>query len=138
MESKGRTESGVFSYVYIPFSFIHEILQSLFVKFLGVRSPPSNFPKISEEEEVTEVVEVTSRKSQLEYSSGKPGARFAKDLDAILEKRVIVKNNCNKERPLTIPSFQLLAVLATTGSAPLVLFKMLINHLFSATRKRCV
>ncbi|CAG7891414.1 unnamed protein product [Brassica rapa] len=122
MESKGRTESGVFSYVYIPFSFIHEILQSLFVKFLGVRSPPSNFPKISEEEEVTEVVEVTSRKSQLEYSSGKPGARFAKDLDAILEKRVIVKNNCNKERPLTIPSFQLLAVLATTGSAPLVLY----------------
>uniref|UniRef100_M4EIJ1 Uncharacterized protein n=1 Tax=Brassica campestris TaxID=3711 RepID=M4EIJ1_BRACM len=134
MESKGRTESGVFSYVYIPFSFIHEILQSLFVKFLGVRSPPSNFPKISEEEEVTEVVEVTSRKSQLEYSSGKPGAvgkrltqpstslaRFAKDLDAILEKRVIVKNNCNKERPLTIPSFKLLAVLATTGSAPLVL-----------------
>ncbi|XP_013619596.1 PREDICTED: elicitor peptide 4-like [Brassica oleracea var. oleracea] len=74
MESKGRTESGVFSYVYIPFSFIHEILQSLFVKFLGVRSPPSNFP-ISEEEEVTEVVEVSSRKvsSQLEYSSGKPG-----------------------------------------------------------------
>ncbi|RID73172.1 hypothetical protein BRARA_B00339 [Brassica rapa] len=72
MESKGRTESGVFSYVYIPFSFIHEILQSLFVKFLGVRSPPSNFP-ISEEEEVTEVVEVTSRKPQLEYSSGKPG-----------------------------------------------------------------
>lgn len=44
MESKGRTESGVFSYVYIPFSFIHAILQSLFVKFLGVRSPPSNFP----------------------------------------------------------------------------------------------
>lgn len=44
MESKGRTESGVFSYVYIPFSFIHEILQSLFVKFLGIRSPPSNFP----------------------------------------------------------------------------------------------
>ncbi|CAN6992209.1 unnamed protein product [Brassica oleracea var. botrytis] len=121
MESKGRTESGVFSYVYIPFSFIHAILQSLFVKFLGVRSPPSNFPKISEEEEVTEVVEVRSRKSQLEYSSGKPGARFAKDLDAILEKRVIVKNNCNKERPLTIPSFKLLAVLATTGSAPLVL-----------------
>ncbi|KAG5408261.1 hypothetical protein IGI04_004580 [Brassica rapa subsp. trilocularis] len=131
MESKGRTESGVFSYVYIPFSFIHEILQSLFVKFLGVRSPPSNFPKISEEEEVTEVVEVTSRKPQLEYSSGKPGdvivqpstslARFAKDLDAILEKRVIVKNNCNRERPLTIPSFKLLAVLATTGSAPLVL-----------------
>nr|VDD18761.1 unnamed protein product [Brassica oleracea] len=88
MESKGRTESGVFSYVYIPFSFIHAILQSLFVKFLGVRSPPT---------------------------------RFAKDLDAILEKRVIVKNNCNKERPLTIPSFKLLAVLATTGSAPLVL-----------------
>lgn len=48
-------------------------------------------------------------------------ARFAKDLDAILEKRVIVKNNCNRERPLTIPSFKLLAVLATTGSAPLVL-----------------
>lgn len=48
-------------------------------------------------------------------------ARFAKDLDAILEKRVIVKNSCNKERPLTIPSFKLLAVLATTGSAPLVL-----------------
>lgn len=44
MGSKGRTESGVFSYVYIPFSFIHEILQSLFVKFLGIRSPPSNFP----------------------------------------------------------------------------------------------
>ncbi|CDY40072.1 BnaC02g00580D [Brassica napus] len=101
MESKGRTESGVFSYVYIPFSFIHEILQSLFVKFLGVRSPPT---------------------------------RFAKDLDAILEKRVIVKNNCNKERPLTIPSFKLLAVLATTGSAPLVLFKMLINHLFLQTQ----
>ena len=54
-------------------------------------------------------------------------ARFAKDLDAILEKRVIVKNNCNKERPLTIPSFKLLAVLATTGSAPLVLVWCITN-----------
>ena len=56
MESKGRTESGVFSYVYIPFSFIHEILQSLFVKFLGVRSPPSNFPvSINQQQLILEV-----------------------------------------------------------------------------------
>ena len=29
---------------------------------------------------------------------------------------MIVKNNCHKERPLTIPSFKFLAALATTGS----------------------
>ncbi|KAF8082255.1 hypothetical protein N665_0841s0021 [Sinapis alba] len=75
MDKEGRRENGVFSYVYISFNFIHEILQSLFVKFLGVRSSPSNFPKISEEEDVAEVVEVSSRKvsSKLEYSTGKPG-----------------------------------------------------------------
>ncbi|KAF8082254.1 hypothetical protein N665_0841s0021 [Sinapis alba] len=74
MDKEGRRENGVFSYVYISFNFIHEILQSLFVKFLGVRSSPSNFP-ISEEEDVAEVVEVSSRKvsSKLEYSTGKPG-----------------------------------------------------------------
>ncbi|CAH8357441.1 unnamed protein product [Eruca vesicaria subsp. sativa] len=74
MDKEGRRGNGVLSYVYIPFNFIHEILQSLLVKFLGVRSSPSNFPT-SEEEDVTEVVEVSSRKasSNLEYSSGKPG-----------------------------------------------------------------
>ncbi|KAL0728352.1 hypothetical protein Bca4012_024445 [Brassica carinata] len=74
MDKEGRRDNGVFSYVYILFNFIHEILQSLLVKFLGIRSSPSNFP-ITEEEEVTEVVEVSSRKvsSQLEFSSGRPG-----------------------------------------------------------------
>ncbi|CAA7027145.1 unnamed protein product [Microthlaspi erraticum] len=70
MEKEGRREDGVSSYLCIPFSFIHKILQSLLFKSLGLKSPP-----ISNEEEETEVVKVSSRKIIVKQdpSSGKPG-----------------------------------------------------------------
>ncbi|CAH2073333.1 unnamed protein product [Thlaspi arvense] len=77
MEGEGRREDGVSSYLCMPFNFIHETLQSLFVKFLGLRSHPNNF-SISQDEEETEVVEVSSRnlsakQNKQNTSSGKPG-----------------------------------------------------------------
>ncbi|VVB13899.1 unnamed protein product [Arabis nemorensis] len=71
MERDGRKEDGDSTYLCIPFNFIHEIFRSFFVHDL--RSPHDNFP-IPQEEEETEVLQVSSRSANKQRaSSGTPG-----------------------------------------------------------------
>ncbi|KFK25293.1 hypothetical protein AALP_AA8G093800 [Arabis alpina] len=70
MERDEKKEDGDSSYLCIPFNFIHEIFRSFFVHDL--RSPHDNFP-IPQEEEETEVLQVTSRSAKQNTSSGRPG-----------------------------------------------------------------
>ncbi|CAE6093487.1 unnamed protein product [Arabidopsis arenosa] len=81
MEGEGRREDGDnCSYLCIPFNFIGDIFRSF---FWSLPTPPDNSPISQEEEEETEVVNVTSRsvvsgnvaarRSKQQTSSGKSG-----------------------------------------------------------------
>ncbi|KAF8115758.1 hypothetical protein N665_0025s0210 [Sinapis alba] len=77
-----REDEGLSYYLWFPFKFIHQTLQSLLLKLFGLRSPSNHTFQEDVEEEQVEVVEVSSRRlpakpkkqqRKSRASSGKPG-----------------------------------------------------------------
>ncbi|CAH8281527.1 unnamed protein product [Eruca vesicaria subsp. sativa] len=82
MEREGRREDeGFFYYLWLPFKFIYQTLRSLLLKLFGLQTPSNHTFQEEVEEEVVEVVEVSSRglpakpkpQQRSRASSGKPG-----------------------------------------------------------------